>query len=111
MRPDDVADQLSLSALNAYAGQVCPESYFDELLAALQQHTDEDLPHYTQALKGALAERPPVFARASYAEFFWHCASTVPGWVAQVVLANAQVESQGSTFVPPPWVEKQGFFP
>jgi hypothetical protein len=37
-----------------------------------------------------------VFARPRYSDFFWHCASTVPGWLPQVVLANAAVESDGS---------------
>ena len=34
--------------------------------------------------------------RPRYAEFFWHCATTVPGWLARVVLANAVAESDGS---------------
>src|ERR687892_643168 len=35
-------------------------------------------------------------ARPQYHEFFWHCASTVPGWLAAIIFANARVESEGS---------------
>jgi hypothetical protein len=38
----------------------------------------------------------PVFTRPRYSEFFFHCASTVPGWLPKVVVANAEAESYGS---------------
>ena len=37
-----------------------------------------------------------IFFRSQYRELFWHCVSTVPGWLSQVVLGNAQAESDGS---------------
>jgi hypothetical protein len=89
-------DFLSLSALEHYVQSVCPRDYVEDLLSSLREYVDDDLPHYTDSLRGAFLETEPVFTRTQYAEFFWHCASTVPGWLPQVVLANADAESQGS---------------
>lgn len=72
-------------------------NHADDVLEAIREYLDEDLPHYTDSLVSAFAYSDPVFTRKRYGEFFWHCASTVPGWLAQVVMANAQAESEGST--------------
>src|SRR5437879_11583755 len=68
----------------------------EELLAALRDCGQEDLPFYTDCVRNSFANVEPVFARGRYTDFFWHCASTVPGWVGHVVLANSAAESQGS---------------
>lgn len=67
-----------------------------DLLTAIRRYIDDDLSHYTESIVEAFSDSDPVFTRQKYGEFFWHCASTVPGWLAQVVLANAQAESEGS---------------
>lgn len=67
-----------------------------ELLGAVRALVDSDLPNYSDSLGDAFAEVDPVFTRRSYCEFFWHCASSVPGWLPQVILANAEAESHGS---------------
>jgi hypothetical protein len=71
-------------------------SYADEVLADLRYFADDDLPEYTDCLREAFDSVTPVFTRARYAEFFWHCAKVVPAWLSQVVIANAQAESEGS---------------
>jgi hypothetical protein len=68
----------------------------DRLLLAIREFADDELPHYTSALRQGFDAVGPVFTRARYGEFFWHCTATVPGWLARVILANADAESAGS---------------
>ncbi len=79
-----------------FPGSLGPANEAEDVLAAIRMYADHDLPHYTDCLRRAFAEVEPVFARERYSEFFWHCAGTVPGWLAEVVCANARVESEGS---------------
>lgn len=67
-----------------------------DLLSEVRLFSDTDLPHYTDCVRKAHQKIEPVFMKARYADFFFHCASSVPGWLARVVLANADAESQGS---------------
>ncbi|MGX4585338.1 hypothetical protein [Paenibacillus chitinolyticus] len=71
--------------------------HVEDVLTAVRNYIDDDLSHYTNSLITAFELTDPVFTREKYSEFFWHCASTVPGWLANVVLANATAESEGST--------------
>ncbi|WP_035792325.1 hypothetical protein [Kitasatospora mediocidica] len=89
-------DALSRTALKDYVKRVCPEDYLEQLLNVVREYTDHELPHYTDALTAAFQDVQPVFARPRYAEFFWHCATTVPGYAARVTLANGPAESEGS---------------
>lgn len=66
------------------------------LMKAVRTLLDDDLPNYTDSLTAAFAECDAVFTRPGYCDFFYHCASTVPGWLTQVMLANAEAESHGS---------------
>jgi hypothetical protein len=70
--------------------------YASEVLRDLRAFADDDLPHYSDCLRSAFDGEEPVFVRQRYGDFFWHCATTVPGWLFQVVLANAHAESDGS---------------
>lgn len=70
--------------------------YADAVLEDLRSFADHDLPHYSACLHAAFKATEPVFIRQRYGDFFWHCATTVPGWLGQVVLANADAESDGS---------------
>lgn len=70
--------------------------YAEQVLADLRAFADDDLPNYSDCLRKAFSDTEPVFVRSRYGEFFWHCATTVPGWLAKVVLANADAESGGS---------------
>lgn len=69
----------------------------DKTLELVRAHTGDDLPRYTESVRYAFSQVAPIFVRPRYGEFFWHCCSTVPGWLPQVVLGNAQAESDGST--------------
>lgn len=71
-------------------------NYAEDTLADLRAFAQDDLPHYTTCLREAFTQVRPVFVRSRYGEFFWHCATTVKGWLASVVLANADAESEGS---------------
>jgi len=68
----------------------------DEILLQLKEFSDDDLSMFSVILKDSFKQVSPVFTKPKYVEFFWHCASTVPGWIGEVVLANAEAESQGS---------------
>ncbi len=68
----------------------------DDLLTALREFSDEDLPLFTDCVQSAFESVDPVFTRQRYGDFFFHCAGTVPGWLSRVVMANADAESQGS---------------
>lgn len=89
-------DLLSQSALKQYVDSVCPENYLEDLLEIIREHVNHDLPHYSDSLKHAFKEVEPIFARKRYAEFFWHCSTTVPGYTERVVLANGPAEAEGS---------------
>jgi hypothetical protein len=92
----DFDEQMSKSALASYLGAVCAPNYLDVLLDIVRESTKHDLPHYSESLRAAFLKVDPVFTRPRYAEFFWHCASRVPGYVPRVVLANGKAESEGS---------------
>jgi tRNA isopentenyl-2-thiomethyl-A-37 hydroxylase MiaE len=70
--------------------------FIDEMVEAIEDCCDRDFPLYAEALHKAFAESDPVFARERYSQFFWHCASTVPGWLGSVIIANASAEGDGS---------------
>jgi len=66
------------------------------VLGAIQRFLDRDFPLYSEALTNAFDEVDPLFVRKQYADFFWHCSKTVPGWLPNVVLASAAKENEGS---------------
>jgi hypothetical protein len=68
----------------------------DEILLQLKEFSNDDLSRFSVILTGAFEQVNPVFTRPKYIDFFWHCATTVPGWIGDVVLANADAESIGS---------------
>jgi hypothetical protein len=68
----------------------------DNILLDLKEYNDNDLSQFTGILKESFKSVQPVFTKQKYVDFFWQCASTVPGWIEQVVLANADAESEGS---------------
>jgi len=70
--------------------------HFEDLLSDVREYADHDLPYYASSLRSAFTQVEPLFTRSRYAEFFWHCASTVPGWLPKVVIANSEAESEGS---------------
>jgi len=67
-----------------------------DVLIAIREFTGEDLGIYSDSLTNAFESVKPIFTSPRYAEFFWHCATSVPGWIPQVVLGNAAKESEGS---------------
>jgi hypothetical protein len=66
------------------------------VLAAIREFLNADFPHYTETLQAAFSEVDPLFIRPKYSSFFWHCSTTVPGWLPHVLLASAKAESEGS---------------
>ena len=67
-----------------------------DLLEEVRLFSDADLPFYSDCISRGFENVAPVFTKKLYSDFFFHCASIVPGWLARVVLANADAESQGS---------------
>jgi hypothetical protein len=61
-------------------------------LELVRGHNSKELPYYTQCVTKSFAAVDPVFLRKRYDQLFFYCASTVPGWLAQVVLGNAPAE-------------------
>ena len=70
--------------------------HVSDLLSEVRLFSDADLPYYSECIGRAFGNVEPVFTKKLYADFFFHCASIVPGWLARVVLANADAESHGS---------------
>jgi hypothetical protein len=68
----------------------------EEILNQLRGFSDSELTNYSSIVRMSCRSTDPVFFKPRYADFFWKCASTVPGWIADVVLANSEAESQGS---------------
>jgi hypothetical protein len=71
-------------------------NHVQDVLSALREFSRDDLPNYSDCVRIAFERVDPVFTRRQYGDFFFHCASTVPGWLSRVVMANADTESQGS---------------
>jgi hypothetical protein len=71
-------------------------AHADDVLADVRASLGADVSRYSDALTAAFSSVDPIFTRPRYKDFFWHCASTVPGWLGRTVLANAEVESQGA---------------
>ena len=68
----------------------------DDVLVQLRARFNDDLPHFTDCVKKAFAAVDAVFWRERYLDFYWRCVTTVPGYIQEVVLANADAESAGS---------------
>ena len=62
----------------------------------MREHLNEDCSAYSDLLGKAVLSIDPVFFRPEYSQFFWHCASTIPGWVQRVLVACTKSESRGS---------------
>jgi hypothetical protein len=71
-------------------------NHVQSTLEAIRAFLDDDFPNYSETLGRAFSEVDPVFVRPRYADFFWHCSTTVLGWLPRVVLASATAESEGS---------------
>ena len=71
--------------------------HVEDFLLVLREHTDDDLPRFTDIVRKAFRESDPVFFRERYSEFFFKCASTIPGYIGNCVVANADKESEGSS--------------
>jgi hypothetical protein len=65
-------------------------------IAAVKAYLNDDFPFYSDALLSAFVRVNPVFARPEYADFFWNCASTIPGWLPNILVESAIAESTGS---------------
>jgi len=72
------------------------EAFANSLLDAIRNTTQHDLSHYSHAVRVAFRRIDPVFVRRGYSEFFFHCATSVPGWLQRVILLNAKGESEGA---------------
>lgn len=71
-------------------------TFAEEVLLTLRDFTGEEFPYFTDCIRQSFAQVDAVFTRPQYGEFFFHCASTVTGWLSRVLLANSQAESDGS---------------
>jgi len=68
----------------------------DDVLQHLRQRFNNDLVHFSDCIRGAFADVDAIFWREQYLAFYWRCVTTVPGYIQDVVLANADAESDGS---------------
>jgi hypothetical protein len=68
----------------------------ENAIEAVKAYLDDDFPFYSDALLPALVRVNPVFIRPKYADFFWNCASTMPGWLPNILVESAIAESIGS---------------
>jgi len=75
---------------------VVPADPINDFLEAARSRSNSDLSAYTDVVKEAMGDVPPVFFRPSYGDFFSHCATTIRGWMPRVVVACAQTENSGS---------------
>lgn len=80
----------------------------DDALSAVRGHLNDDLPLYSEALEGALKSVNPVFTRPEYAEFFWNCAKSTPGWIQTIFVQSAVAESIGSRNIFSYWQSVHG---
>ncbi|MHC2432733.1 hypothetical protein [Bradyrhizobium sp. USDA 4451] len=81
----------------------------DDVLKHVRARFDSDLPNFTDCIGKAFAGVDVVFWRERYLEFYWKCVTTVPGYIQQVVAANAEAESAGSKGLFDLWTQLQGF--
>lgn len=68
----------------------------DDVLGHLRQRFNNDLMQFTDCIRGAFSHVDAVFWREQYLAFYWRCVTTVPGYIQDLVLANADAESDGS---------------
>ena len=68
----------------------------EDVLSHVRARYDCELPHFTDCITSAFADVDAVFWRDQYLGFYWKCVTTVPGYIQDVVLANAEAESHGS---------------
>lgn len=67
-----------------------------DALDSVRSEVNSDLPFYSRALESAFRDAAPVFVRQEYADFFWNCATTIPGWAQTIFVQSAAAESIGS---------------
>ncbi|MBV6325087.1 hypothetical protein KVP70_29640 [Duganella sp. HSC-15S17] len=89
-------EHLSDAACRHYTGTVYSDHATAELLEAVRELVNDDLPHYTRCLTQAVDNVQPVFMRKRYAEFFWHCSTTVRGYLENVIAASSTGEGEGA---------------
>src|SRR5580693_3293131 len=70
--------------------------HIQEVLRSVQACLDDDCANYADILMRASKEVPPVFFTRSYKDFLWHCAASIPNWLAKVVVASANNEGSGA---------------
>jgi hypothetical protein len=68
----------------------------NNIIELARSHSSRDLPHYTDIVSKAFDDIQPVFVDPKYVDFFWHCLTSVPGWLPSIMLGNAQAESDGT---------------
>lgn len=67
-----------------------------EVLHTVQSRLDDECPKYAEIIRAATTLAPPVFFASTYEDFFWHCASSIPNWLPNVVAACATTEASGA---------------
>jgi hypothetical protein len=78
------------------AGCRVPDDPLKDMLDAAASAVEDDLPRYRRILSAATRQVEPIHFQPVYGDFFWHCATTIPGWLPRVVVACAQTENSGS---------------
>lgn len=89
-------ESFTTAAATHYTNTVCSNSAVSELLDILREFTNHDLPYYSCFLREAFEAVQPVFMRKRYAEFFWNCSTSVPGYIERVIENSSVGEAEGS---------------
>ena len=79
----------------SYAEAVFPQNYLEDVMRYLCDYTNDSLNGFAGLLKESFADISPIFTHKEYAYTFWDCTSTMPGWLAELIIGNACVEMDG----------------
>ncbi|TAZ73925.1 hypothetical protein ELH70_15335 [Rhizobium ruizarguesonis] len=80
----------------------------EDVLVHVRARYNSDLPHFTDCIRSAFSEVDAVFWRDQYLGFYWKCVTNVPGYIQDVVIANADAESHGSEGLHDLWQKVHG---
>ena len=85
-----------------------PDETIGDVLVAVRSRYDHDLALYSDCLTNAFCRSEAIFWHPRYLEFYWHCVTTVPNYIQEVVVANADAESHGSEGLFDLWTKVRG---
>jgi hypothetical protein len=85
-----------------------PDESIKDVLNAVRSRYNDDLAAYSDCLSNAFNKSEAIFWNPRYLEFYWHCVTTVPNYIQEVIIANADAESHGSEGLFDLWSKVRG---